>query len=244
MLTESDCSLQVKWTPYCTKYGNACASLTWTVRLLCLARETEQTNLPLSNSSGLIFASRHQEHCFLRERTRLQRLICGRLLRSWALKCPIGELAFMERCAIICCYPTASAKLVGLNICGFCFQVEYLLCYACAGPILQFCVLPRGSNIPRMLGTEISMGTQAGRLRIIAVAIQVYQVIKAQRAHLPDHYFPLGWTDHSSFSSIEYFDGYVQVSCTNLLRNCFFPPKQRIDAITMSCFPCRLHDAQ
>ncbi|KAA6419341.1 MAG: hypothetical protein FRX49_10740 [Trebouxia sp. A1-2] len=54
-------------------------------------------------------------------------------------------------------------------------KVEYLLCYACAGPILQFCVLPRGSKIPRMLGSEMSMGTQAGRLRIIAVAIQVYQ---------------------------------------------------------------------
>ncbi|KAL0018008.1 hypothetical protein WJX77_012738, partial [Trebouxia sp. C0004] len=89
-------------------------------------------------------------------------------------------------------------------------KVEYLLCYACAGPILQFCVLPWGSNIPRTLGSEMSMGTQAGRLRIIAVAIQVYQVIKAQRAHLPDHYFPLGWTDHTSLSSIEFFDGYVQ----------------------------------
>ncbi|KAL0034364.1 hypothetical protein WJX77_011114 [Trebouxia sp. C0004] len=61
-----------------------------------------------------------------------------------------------------------------------------------------------------MLGSEMSMGTQAGRLRIIAVAIQVYQVIKAQLAHLPDHYFPLGWTDHTSFSSIEFYDGYVQ----------------------------------
>ncbi|KAL0026284.1 hypothetical protein WJX77_008233 [Trebouxia sp. C0004] len=59
-------------------------------------------------------------------------------------------------------------------------------------------------------GSEMSMGTQAGRLRIIAVAIQVYQGIKAQRAHLPDHYFPLGWTDHTSLSSIEFFDGYVQ----------------------------------
>ncbi|DBB05864.1 TPA: hypothetical protein ACH3X3_009873 [Trebouxia sp. C0006] len=85
-----------------------------------------------------------------------------------------------------------------------------LLCYACAGPILQFCVLPWGSNIPRMLGSEMSMGIQAGKLRIIAVAVQVYQVIKAQRAHLPDHYFPLGWTDHTSLSSIEFFDGYVQ----------------------------------
>ncbi|KAL0049815.1 hypothetical protein WJX82_010385 [Trebouxia sp. C0006] len=61
-----------------------------------------------------------------------------------------------------------------------------------------------------MLGSEMSMGIQAGKLRIIAVAVQVYQVIKAQRAHLPDHYFPLGWTDHTSLSSIEFFDGYVQ----------------------------------
>ena len=37
----------------------------------------------------------------------------------------------------------------------------------------------------------MSMGTQlqAGRFRIIAVAIQVYEIIKTQRAHLRDHYF-------------------------------------------------------
>ena len=42
-----------------------------------------------------------------------------------------------------------------------------------------------------MLGSEMSMGTQlqAGRFRIIAVAIQVYEIIKTQRAHLRDHYF-------------------------------------------------------
>ena len=134
----------------------------------------------------------------------------------------------MARSAILCCYPTASAQPVGLDKMLLFLQVEYLLCYACAGPILQFCVLPRGSKIPRMLGSEMSMGTQAGRLRIIAVAIQVYQVIKAQRAHLPDHYFPLGWTDHTSLSSIEFFDGYVQVSCKNLLRTCLFPREWRL----------------
>ncbi|KAL3147116.1 hypothetical protein ABBQ38_015071 [Trebouxia sp. C0009 RCD-2024] len=90
-------------------------------------------------------------------------------------------------------------------------KVEYLLCYACAGPIFQFCVLPRGNKVPIRLGSEMSMDTQAGRLHIIAVGIQVYQVIKAQRAHLrSDHYFPLGWTDRTSFSSIEFLDGYVQ----------------------------------
>ena len=85
------------------------------------------------------------------------------------------------------------------------------------------------------------MGTQAGKLRIIAVAVQVYQVIKAQRAHLPDHYFPLGWTDHTSLSSIEFFDGYVQVSCNNLLRTCLFLRERRL---TMTTFPCCLSDAQ
>ena len=157
-------------------------------------------------------------------------LTCGRLLRSWAQKCPVGEPTFMARCAVICCYTTESAQPVGPDICCFCFQVEYLLCYACAGPILQFCVLPWGSNIPRVLGSEMSMGTQAGRLHIIAVAIQVYQVMKAQHTHLPNHYFPLGWTDHTSFSSIDFFDGYVQVSCTNLLRTCVFLRERRLSA--------------
>ena len=49
------------------------------------------------------------------------------------------------------------------------------------------------------------------RLCIIAAAIQMYQVVKAQRGRLPDHYFPLGCQQNTSFSTIEYFDGYVQV---------------------------------
>ena len=64
--------------------------------------------------------------------------------------------------------------------------------YACAGSVLQFCALPRDSNIPRTLGHHFSMAVQADQLCIIAVAIQVYQVIKAQRRQLPDHFFPLG----------------------------------------------------
>jgi len=93
-------------------------------------------------------------------------------------------------------------------------QVEYLMCYACAGSVLQFCALPRDSNVARTLGRQFSMAIQADRLCIIAVAIQVYQVIKAQRGQLPDHYFPLGCQQSTSFSTVEYFDGYVQVGQT------------------------------
>ena len=71
-------------------------------------------------------------------------------------------------------------------------QVEHLMCYACAGSVLQFGVLPGDSNIPRTLGRQFSMAVQADELCIIAVAIHVYQVIKAQRRQLPDHFFPLG----------------------------------------------------
>lgn len=90
-------------------------------------------------------------------------------------------------------------------------QVEYLMCYACAGSVLQFCAVPRDSNIVKTLGRQFSLATQADRLCIIVVAIQMYQVIKAQHAQLPDHYFPLGCQQSTSFSTIEYFDGYVQV---------------------------------
>ncbi|KAL0049855.1 hypothetical protein WJX82_011194 [Trebouxia sp. C0006] len=71
-------------------------------------------------------------------------------------------------------------------------KVEHLMCYACAGSVLQFGVLPGDSNIPRTLGRQFSMAVQADELCIIAVAIHVYQVIKAQRRQLPDHFFPLG----------------------------------------------------
>ncbi len=71
-------------------------------------------------------------------------------------------------------------------------EVEYFMYYACAGSMLQFCALPRDGNVARTLGRQFSMAIEADRLCIIAVATQVYQVIKAQRGHLPDHYFPLG----------------------------------------------------
>lgn len=87
------------------------------------------------------------------------------------------------------------------------------MCYACAGSRLQFCVLEWGDNIPRLLGRELLLTSQRDRLCIIAVAVQMYQVIKARYGQLPDHYLPLGWTQTTSFSSIDYFDGYVQVSC-------------------------------
>ena len=93
-------------------------------------------------------------------------------------------------------------------------QVEYLMCYACAGPLLQFCAFSRDSNVASTPGRQFSMAAQADRLYIIAVAIQVYQVIKAQRDQLPDHYFPLGSQQSTSFSTIEYFDTYIQVCQT------------------------------
>ncbi len=62
------------------------------------------------------------------------------------------------------------------------------------------------------------MASRVSRLHIIAAAVQVYQVIKAQRQHLPNQYFPLGCQQSTSFSSIEYFDGYVQVGCKKVTR--------------------------
>lgn len=66
------------------------------------------------------------------------------------------------------------------------------MCYACAGSTLQFCAMPGDSNVARILGRQYDMALQFDQLCITAVAIKVYQVIKAQRGQLPDQYFPLG----------------------------------------------------
>lgn len=55
------------------------------------------------------------------------------------------------------------------------------------------------------------MAVPYDQLCIIAVAIKVYQVIKAQRGQLPDQFFPLGCQQSTSYSTVEFFDGYVQV---------------------------------
>ncbi|DBA89132.1 TPA: hypothetical protein ACH3X1_016300 [Trebouxia sp. C0004] len=112
-------------------------------------------------------------------------LTCGRLSRSWAPKCPIGELTFMARLSTCCAMPVLAQSSSSVSCHG--------------GAIFLERWVPRCPWVLKLAGCSI-----------IAVAIQVYQVIKAQRAHLPDHYFPLGWTDHTSLSSIEFFDGCVQ----------------------------------
>jgi len=130
---------------------------------------------------------------------------------SWAVKCPSGKIHFTARYNTAVYSVRADCQYGAVSLL---LQVEYLMCYACAGSLLQFCALPRDSNVARTLGRQFSMAIQADRLCIIAVAIQVYQVIKAQRGQLPDHYFPLGCQQSTSFSTVEYFDGYVQVGQT------------------------------
>ncbi len=90
-------------------------------------------------------------------------------------------------------------------------QVKYLMCYACAGSRLQFCVLPWGIKVPRTLGPELSLAATNDKLRVVAIAIQMYQVLKAQSRQLPDHYLPLGYSQSTAFSTIDFFDGFVQV---------------------------------
>ena len=130
---------------------------------------------------------------------------------SWAVNCLNGKIHFTARYSTYCFSVQAGCQYGAVSLL---LQVEYLMCYACAGSLLQFCALPRDSNIVRSLGRQFSMAIQADRLCIIAVAIQVYQVIKAQRGQLPDHYFPLGCHQSRSLSTVEYFDGYVQVGQT------------------------------
>ena len=79
-------------------------------------------------------------------------------------------------------------------------QVDYLLGYACAGSMFQFCVLPRDSKVANPLGHQLSMATRADKLSIIAAAIQVYRVIKAQFRSLPDSYM---WSTSDHLSTIE-----------------------------------------
>ncbi len=130
---------------------------------------------------------------------------------SWAIKCPSGKIHFTARYNTTVYSVRAGFQYGAVSLL---LQVEYLMCYACAGSVLQFCALPRDSNVARTLGRQFSMAIQADQLCIIAVAIQVYQVIKAQRGQLPDHYFSLGCQQSTSFSTVEYFDGYVQVGQT------------------------------
>lgn len=118
---------------------------------------------------------------------------------SQAISC--SQKAVHHFCIIL---PTS----VSLNS-QICIQVEYLLSYACAGPQLQLCALQAHGQQAVRIGYPHAINTLQGKVDLIIVVVHLYAVLKAQVQQLPISFLQLGYTRMTTFSSIEYLDGFV-----------------------------------
>lgn len=97
-------------------------------------------------------------------------------------------------------------------------EVEYLLCYAAAGSIMQFCALKRGdTERVHKLGNSCNLKTHAGVLSCLRYAIITSSIVCLQRKQLSNTFTPLGFTSsRDNGTTIAFFDGYVvkSVDCS------------------------------
>ncbi len=89
-------------------------------------------------------------------------------------------------------------------------QVQYLLCYACAGSQFQICAIRRGSSVAYRFRRPLSLATLEDRLQIVFLAVQCYWIMKAQLEQLPPVLLPLGRIEFTTFSKVQFFDNFVQ----------------------------------
>ena len=93
-------------------------------------------------------------------------------------------------------------------------QVQYLLCYACAGSQFQICAMQRGSSEAYRFRRPLSLVTLEDRLQIILLAVHSYWIMKAQLQQLPPVLLLVGRTEYTTFSKVEFFDSFVQKRIT------------------------------
>ena len=66
-----------------------------------------------------------------------------------------------------------------------CVQIEYLLCYAAAGTLLQFSALERGTNEIHRLGPELDLQDAYQRAHAITTAVKLFFILIDQADRLP-----------------------------------------------------------
>ena len=93
-------------------------------------------------------------------------------------------------------------------------QVEYLLCYACAGSQFQMCAMRLGTSRAFRFRRPLSLVTLEDRLQIVWIAVQSYWIMKAQAEQLPVVLLPVGRTEITTFSKVQIFDSFVQKRIT------------------------------
>jgi hypothetical protein len=90
-------------------------------------------------------------------------------------------------------------------------QVEYLLCYAAAGTLVQFCALQRGtSGSVHKLGAVLDISTTTGKLRALSSIIVAIGIIRHQHEQLSGHHVAVGAVEKRERSVITYMDNFVQ----------------------------------
>lgn len=99
-------------------------------------------------------------------------------------------------------------------LCFLLWQVEYLLCYACAGSQVQICAMRLGTPGIHQFRRPLSLHTLEDRLQIVWVAVQCYWVMKAQAKQLPAVCLPVGRIETTTFSKVQIYDNFAQKRIT------------------------------
>ena len=72
-------------------------------------------------------------------------------------------------------------------------QLPYLLCFAAAGPLMQFCAVERGAPGRAItIGPTMDLSDLRGRAQAVIAVINLYRLLVAARAYLPSSILPVG----------------------------------------------------
>lgn len=110
-----------------------------------------------------------------------------------------------------------------------------LPCFAVGGHLIQFAVVrsgPAGKACVEPVTDPISMATPRDRLRVVALAFNMFRIITALRAHTPPHVIPLYKEQPRADGSITVFDDYVIKRCRRVA------PTAVYDALAAAAIPC------
>ncbi|CAL8469811.1 g9353 [Coccomyxa elongata] len=72
-------------------------------------------------------------------------------------------------------------------------NLDYLVCFAAAGRLFQFCAIQRGcTSYPTEIGPEFNITLPNHRARLVLAAVNLYRVLAAVSATLPRNVLPAG----------------------------------------------------
>ena len=114
-------------------------------------------------------------------------------------------------------------------------NMPFLPCFAVGGHLIQFAIIragPGGVACVETVTEPMPMSSARGRLRVVAVAFNMFRIMAWLRARMPARVIPLYEEQRRADGSITVFDNYVLKRC------CRVAPAAVYDALASGDIPC------